>query len=172
MLDAPKALDPDGDPLTDDIAVGSTVFDEPLSPQSLAVTGEVGGVSLSFNKSLDDISEAFRYVVACDDPGNYSATLFPSDSSSGLEGDNKAPISLAAAPGETVTCTVTPRKDDSSPVYDRSLVAASGDGGEVTPVAVTMTAKAAGVVLQFDPSPLDGEEGVSYEAACTMEVDP
>ena len=167
VLDAPKALDPDGDPATDEIADGDTLFDEPLPAENVAVTGTVGGVSLSFDKSLDDISEAFRYEVSCNDASNFAATLFPSDSGTGLVGDNKAPVLLAAGPGETVECSVTPRKDDSSAVWPPSEITASATGGDVTPVAVTMAAKAAGAILEFEPSPLDGDPGVAYEVSCT-----
>ena len=111
VLDAPKALDPDGDGVAN--GNGETVFDEPLPPSNVAVTGEVGGVLLSFDKSMDDTNnDPFLYEVSCDDSGSFSRTLFPSDSTSGIEGDNRAPVLIAALPGEPVTCIVTPRKDE------------------------------------------------------------
>ena len=170
VLDAPKALDPDGDGVTN--GNGETLFDEPLPPVNVAVTGEIGGVSLSFEKSLDDINDMFRYNVSCDDSGSFSRTLFPSDSTMGIEGDNRAPVSIPAPPGESVACIITPRKDDDSALYDRSLVSAFGASGDVAAVAVSMTSQAAGVILEFEPSAIDGEEGVSYEVTCSENGNP
>lgn len=171
VLDVPKALDPDGDGVAN--GNGETVFDEPLPPSNVAVTGTVGGVLLSFDKSMDDINnDPFLYEVSCNDSGSFSRTLFPSDSNAGIEGDNRAPVLITALPGEPVTCTVTPRKDENSSLYARSLVSAVGAAEEVAAVAVSMTSQAAGVILEFEPSAIDGEEGVSYEVTCSENGNP
>ncbi len=169
VVDALQALDPDDDAATDDIASGDTVFDEPLPAEEVAVASVVGGVQISFKKALDDINDAFRYQVTCDDASTYNAIVFPSDSGIS-EGDNdKAPLFLSADVGELVECTVTPFKDETTtPAYARSAVSAMGAGGEVSPVSVTMTAKGGGAVLEFDASTLDdGQQDIAYEAACT-----
>ena len=173
VLDAPKALDPDNNANTNDIADGNTVFDEPLPAEEVAVTSVVGGIQISFKKALDDPngnSNAFRYRVTCNDTATYNQMVLPSDSALTVGDSDKAPHFIATDPGQLVTCTVLPFKHDSGDTdgYPRSAVSAKGAGGVVSPVSVTMTAKAGGAVLEFDASTTDdGQQNIAYEAACT-----
>jgi hypothetical protein len=164
VIDAPGAVAALG---TGDDA-DKTLFDEPLPVQNLSLTSVVGGVELDFDKSLDDVAETFEYSVACGDTP--AVTLYAGNAAGGLEDVTKVPKFFAAA-GE-VSCTVTPRKNSTSQIYEPSAAQVTETAGDVPPVTATMTSKAAGASFSFEPSLLEATQDVAYSASCTANGRP
>lgn len=150
VIDAFKTLSPDN------------LFEEPLPAQNLAMTPVVAGVELAFDKSVDDLGESFFYEVDCGAP--YTGSVIPVDSSVVDAGQDKAPITIFA-PG-VVNCSVTPKKDAAASAFAPSSASISALAGSVTPVAVRVSSRAGGVVLDFDASPLEGGNDISYIVNC------
>ena len=160
VLDAPKALE------------------SPLPPSELTlVESQPGVLTLNYNRAFNDLdaNAVFLYSVDCAYPNNDELideiNIEPADSGEGSAGSTKAPINLYPPNnriGEEVTCEVTTTHPQSGLGWKGS---GSADALSVTtalsPPSVAMTAKSAGVTMQFAASTDDDVANLEYSAACT-----
>ena len=144
-------------------------FDEPLKPQNVQLLSVPGGVQLQFQKSADDLNDAFFYGVDCG--SLFSGDLRPSDTGLTDEAISTVPFGIAST--GTVACDVTPRQSQTANPYVTSKVSVEADSGsDPSPVGVSMTAKAGGAELTFSASPLEATlPGLFYSATCTVQND-
>lgn len=148
VLDAPKALE------------------TPLPAANASFTAvSPGAVKLDFFKALNDLSESFVYKATCPAPiGLADAELIPNDSSqAAADPNNKAPLTYNLDPDTAVQCTLTSHKD----TVIGGAVTVGTTVTAVSPVALTMSAKSAGVVMRFEPSATASQSTHNYTAVCT-----
>ena len=153
VLDAPKALE------------------SPLPAAKASFTAvSPGVVKLDFFKALNDLSEKFVYKATCPAPiGLQDAVVIPNDSSVADPdpgNPTKAPLTYNFDPDTEVECTITSEKD----AVVGGAVTVSTTVTDVAPVALTMTAKSAGVVMRFAPSATASQSTHNYSAVCTADT--